>query len=477
MLWVGSLLRPNRHFSMRRRTPSQPKLQRTKSSPGLATAPARDRKDSPVPLTVDAPLPPATRKGGFRQEPKQTKPAMPRVQPPVGVLPLSAPRVTEAPPVGSDAPRSGGSIVVTQPFSPWSSSAPPNFSRRPPMSKGVELARMAETLAGETVMGRYRIEIPLGRGSTGIVFRAHDLKLGLKVALKVLDPELSRDPAVVERFRHEALAPSRIGTDHVVQVLEADVCPELVPIARPDDPLSPPIPYLVMELLEGKDLRQYLHERGPLTPQEVVGFLEQVAPTLDKAHALGIVHRDLKPANLFLSRKPDGGPLVKLLDFGIAQLADAGAARGLGGGLFGTPWYMAPEQAEGGIATAASDRWAAALVAFRLLTAESYWAPCPIPELLGQIVEGPQVPPSWVVRERGLNPLAHLGAEFDGWFMHACHVDPRRRFSSMVDQVDAMRRALGQNGSVRPSGPPSAKDRESGERPTERASDRSREGG
>ena len=78
-----------------------------------------------------------------------------------------------------------------------------------------------------------------------------------------------------------------------------------------------------------------------------------------------------------------------------------------------------------------------ALVAFRLLTAESYWAPCPIPELLGQIVEGPQVPPSWVVRERGLNPLAHLGPEFDGWFMHACHVDPRRRFASMVDQVEA----------------------------------------
>lgn len=291
-------------------------------------------------------------------------------------------------------------------------------------------------------MGRYRIDIPLGRGSTGIVFRAHDLPNNVSVALKFLDPELSRDPSVLERFRHEALAPSTIGTENVARVIEADVCPELVPIARPNDPLSPPIPYLVMELLHGKDLRAYLHERGMLTASEVVGFLSQIAPTIDRAHALGIVHRDLKPANLFLTSRRDGTPLVKVLDFGVAQLADASAARGLGGGLFGTPWYMAPEQAEGRLATAASDRWALALVAFRLLTGESYWAHAPIGELLGQIVEGPQLPPSWIIRERGLHPLSPLTTAFDAWFMRACHVNPRMRFASVVEQIEMMRAAL-----------------------------------
>lgn len=310
------------------------------------------------------------------------------------------------------------------------------------MSKGVELSRIAEALAGEVLMGRFRIEIPLGRGSTGIVFRAHDLPNNTRIAIKLLDPELASDPSVLARFRTEALAPTRIGTDHVVKVLEADVCPELVAIARPEDPMSPPIPYLTMELLEGKDLRQFVHEQGALSAADAVEFLEQIAPTMDRAHELGIVHRDLKPANLFLCRRADGSPMVKVLDFGIAQLADASAARGLGGGLFGTPWYMAPEQAEGKVATAASDRWALAMVAFRLLTGESYWAPCPIPDLLGQILRGPVTLPSEIVRERGLLPRQKLGPTFDNWFMRACQIDPARRFPTVVEQIEAMRRAL-----------------------------------
>lgn len=394
--------------------------------------------------------PPATVRGSFaRKETKQTRPILPRIDAPGGVLPLAA---GTQPVEISDSSRLDGTFPwpSTRPWAldperaagGWTAVPPVTLSRRPPVSKGLELTRIAEALAGETVMGRYRIEFPLGRGSTGIVFRAYDLPRGTWVALKFLDPELARDPMIVERFRREALTPSRIGTEHVVEVLEADVCPELVPIARPDDPMSPAIPYLVMELLEGKDLRAYLHARGCLSPREVIGILEQIAPTLDRAHALQIVHRDIKPANLFLTRRADGSPLVKVLDFGIAQLADASAARGLGGGLFGTPWYMAPEQAEGGVATAASDRWALALVAFRLLTGESYWAPCPIPELLGQIVDGPQVPPSWVVSERGLTPSTQLTTQFDAWFMRACHVDPRMRFESVAEQIAVMRNAL-----------------------------------
>ncbi|MBK6519124.1 MAG: serine/threonine protein kinase [Polyangiaceae bacterium] len=378
---------------------------------------------------------PPTRRGTLHHDTKQTRPAMPRVL--AGVLPLSnAPPGPQLEPAILEGPLD----VALGLGSPGGFTR--TLSRRPPVSRGVELNRLSELLVGETVMGRYRIEAQLGRGTTGIVFRAWDLQREAKVALKFLDPELASEPAVVERFRHEAIAPSRIGTEHVVEVLEADTCPELVPLVRPDDPLSPAVPYLVMELLVGSDLRSYLHQRGPLTPAEVTGFLGQIAPTLDRAHALGIVHRDLKPANLFLTRRADGAPLVKVLDFGVAQLSDASAARGLGGGLFGTPWYMAPEQAEGRVATPASDRWAMALVAFRLLTGESYWAPQPIPELLGQILLGPRSTPSRVVAERALHPLATLGPAFDAWFMHACRVDPSLRFGTMTEQIDALHAAL-----------------------------------
>lgn len=398
---------------------------------GRSLSPRQNRRLSPPALpSTGAPLPPATRRANDLRsfDKKRTQPTLPRPGAP-------ALRFKES------ESRPAPSIINPVPLSAFSS-----LSRRPPVSKGVELSRIAEALAGETLMGRYRIEIPLGRGSTGIVFRAHDLPNNTRVAIKLLDPELASDPSVVARFQTEALTPTRIGTDHVVRVLEADVCPELVPIARPEDPMSPPIPYLTMELLEGKDLRQFVHEQGALSAADTCSFLAQIAPTLDRAHELGIVHRDLKPANLFLCRRGDGSPLVKVLDFGIAQLADASAARGLGGGLFGTPWYMAPEQAEGKVATAASDRWAMAMVAFRLLTAESYWAPCPVAELLAQILRGPSSLPSEIVRERGLLPRQRLGPAFDAWFMRACQIDPERRFPTVVEQIEGMQRAFSEPG-------------------------------
>lgn len=395
---------------------------------GRSLSPRQNRRLSPPALpSSGAPLPPATRRANDLRafDKKRTQPSLPRIGAP-------ALRFKD-----SDSSRPAAPLINSVPAPTFSS-----LSRRPPVSKGVELSRIAEALAGETLMGRYRIEIPLGRGSSGIVFRAHDLPNNTRVAIKLLDPELASDPSVVARFRSEALTPTRIGTEHVVRVLEADVCPELVAIARPEDPMSPPIPYLTMELLEGKDLRQFVHEQGALSAADACLFLAQIAPTIDRAHELGIVHRDLKPANLFLCRRGDGSPLVKVLDFGIAQLADASAARGLGGGLFGTPWYMAPEQAEGKVATAASDRWALAMVAFRLLTAESYWAPCPVPELLAQILRGPVSLPSEIVRERGLLPRQRLGPTFDAWFMRACQIDPTRRFPTVVEQVEAMHRAF-----------------------------------
>ena len=221
-----------------------------------------------------------------------------------------------------------------------------------------------------------------------------------------------------------------------------------------------------MEMLYGQDLRAHLHERGPFRARELLLLLRQVAVTLDKAHALGIVHRDLKPANLFLTRAPDGSQLVKILDFGVAQLArrretelpfgtqqaaedstappaQALSASGIqDAGLFGTPWYMAPEQVNGEPAVPGTDGWALALIAFRLLTGESYWAPAPLPELLGEIVAGPRTAPSSVVRERGLVPHASLGKAFDAWFFRACALEPAARFLTATSEIEALSSAL-----------------------------------
>ncbi len=383
--------------------------------------------------------PPSTKPRGSRPG-KTTSPSLPRPDLTLGALGALGPLAERARLGASAAPvpiRHAENRTV-------------GLSYRPPVSPGLELGRLTELLPGSTLMGRYHVERAIGRGSMGVVFSARDLELGERVALKLLDPELSRDATTVARFRAEALAPQRIATPHVVRVLAADVCPELVPLTSPHDPLAPPVPYIVMELLEGHDLRQVLHVSGPLEFRRVAGLLRDLAPTLDRAHALGIVHRDLKPANLFLTKDASGRELVKVLDFGVAELADAGAARGLGGGLFGTPWYMAPEQAASGVATAASDRWALAVVAFRLLTNESYWTPSPVAELLARIVTGPVERPSEVVEKRLRYSPNRIGPMFDAWFGQACAVDPRDRFESAVAQQTAMILALESDAAAAP---------------------------
>jgi serine/threonine-protein kinase len=326
-------------------------------------------------------------------------------------------------------------------------------------SRGRAVDKLVEMLPGQLIRDRYRVLELVGRGATGVIFSAEDeapTPHASRLALKLLDPEIAQDPAALERFRAEALAPGQIGSEHVVRVFDADACPEVLARLRAADPESAEAlgaaegaPFIAMELLYGQDLRELLRERGPLPGREVTALLEQVAPTLDRAHALGIVHRDLKPANLFLTRRPDGGQLVKILDFGVAQLSrrrrerSVGAGSGdFGAGLFGTPWYMAPEQIEGDGASAASDRWALALIAFRLLTGESYWAPAPLADLLAEIVSGPKAPPSAIVRDRGIVPFAAIGEAFDAWFLRACALDADARFTSAVAQHQALARAL-----------------------------------
>ena len=227
----------------------------------------------------------------------------------------------------------------------------------------------------------------------------------------------------LNRFKREARASARIKSDHVVRVIDADVAPEL-----------DGAPFLVMELLEGSDLERKAAAERP-TPGTVVDWLRQVAVAIDKAHRLGIVHRDLKPENLFLTSRENGTPIVKVLDFGIVKMTEEGTGATGSGQILGTPQYMAPEQVSTGARiTPATDRYALGLVAYRLLTGESYYQG-DVMKILAQLLHEPLQRPS--------QRHAELGTAIDSWFARACHRSPEERFASAAEQVEALSAALG----------------------------------
>jgi serine/threonine protein kinase len=227
----------------------------------------------------------------------------------------------------------------------------------------------------------------------------------------------------VERFKREARASAKIRSRHVVRVIDADVDAELGGT-----------PYLVMDLLEGKDLEN-LAGTIPQPPTAVVQWLAQVACGLDKAHRIGVIHRDLKPENIFLCASEDGAPLIKIVDFGIAKLPAESAATTHSGQILGTPLYMAPEQARGDAAISpALDLYTLGLIAYRLLAGRTYWTAPTVVGIIDQLLNEPMVAPS----ARG----CALGPAFDSWFLRACARDPSRRFASASDMIEQLAIAL-----------------------------------
>jgi len=195
---------------------------------------------------------------------------------------------------------------------------------------------------GALIHGMYRIERVLAEGAMGVVLAATHVGIGKPVALKVLRAD-RRTKEIEARFVREAEIAMRLSGDHLARVTSSGYAEDGAP-------------FLVMELLEGRDLAAELATRGPLPIAEAVDMVLEACAGVAEAHAVGLVHRDLKPANLFVVRRNDGGDLVKVLDFGIAKLRDGaeGAdAAGAGGPvtgtgkLLGTPGFTPPEQARG----------------------------------------------------------------------------------------------------------------------------------
>lgn len=278
---------------------------------------------------------------------------------------------------------------------------------------------MHEELTNKVYGNDFRIVRSLCDGGMGRVFLAEQRSTGRRRALKLMAPELVRDPKMREHFVLEAHAASIVNSDHVVEVVAAGV------------EGSTGEPWIAMELLDGEDLGRFVDRRGPRPLDEAAQILAQLCHGLGAAHAHGLVHRDLKPDNVFVAKaRREGVPFtVKVLDFGIASLCASGASIRASRSI-GTPLWMAPEQATLDTPiTAATDVWALGLVAYYLVTGKSYWRAgnddnATVSALLTEVLFGALVPASSRAAAQG----ASVPRGFDRWFAACVARDPRLRF-------------------------------------------------
>ena len=246
-----------------------------------------------------------------------------------------------------------------------------------------------QDLVGKTVDGRYHVMELIGEGGMGKVYLAEHVEIGKRVALKVLHPSYSRMPDLVERFRREARAASKIGHPNIVDVTDSGT--------TPDGSV-----YFVMEYLEGVELGSVIEREGAIDVARALRIAGQICRALAAAHAAGIVHRDLKPENVFLITREGAADVVKVLDFGIAKTTEAEAARERRltspGMAMGTPEYMAPEQAAGRPADARCDVYALGAIMYEMLTGQPPYAGDNFMEILTKkATQDP--PPPVTVRE------------------------------------------------------------------------------
>ena len=208
--------------------------------------------------------------------------------------------------------------------------------------------------------GRYEVGELIGRGGMAEVHKGHDTRLGRPVAIKLLRSDLARDATFLSRFKREAQ--SAAGLNHASIVAVYDSGDEIV---TESGGAQHDIPYIVMEYVSGRTLRQVLTEDGPLAPKEAARVTEGVLEALSYSHRMGIVHRDIKPANVMIA--DDGA--VKVMDFGIARaVADSSATMTQTQAVMGTAQYLSPEQAQGQTVDARSDLYSTGCMLFELLT-------------------------------------------------------------------------------------------------------------
>jgi serine/threonine-protein kinase len=298
------------------------------------------------------------------------------------------------------------------------------------------------TLAeGSSFQGRYTIGRCIKVGGMGAVYEVTHIETRRRRALKVMLPSLIRDPDLRARFKLEATVTAEIESHHVVETFDAGIDAETG------------APFLVMELLKGEELAELLARKKRLSATEALELLRQCALALDKTHAAGIIHRDLKPENLFVTRRDDGAPHLKVLDFGVAKLFAQSQQSIKTTRSLGTPLYMPPEQIEGaGTIDHRADLYSLAHIAFTMLVGEAYWEPesratdSVYPVLL-KVMKGAPEPASF----RAARLEVTLPSAFDAWFAKGTALAPEDRFEGAGELVAALATALGEPLSSRAS--------------------------
>jgi serine/threonine-protein kinase len=277
------------------------------------------------------------------------------------------------------------------------------------------------SLTGQTLDQRYQINRKLGEGGMSYVYQAQETGTGRSVAVKILIPRLSRDPASVERLRREATIATRLN--------HPNVCPILRMGETPDRLL-----YLVMPFLEGEPLSEHETRRGPFPVAEGIPLLIQVCQGLGHAHELHIIHRDLKPENVMLVPDPEAptGFRAVVMDFGLAKERRAGpdvvklTATGI---VLGTPEFMSPEQIRGKPLDGRSDVYALAILAFELFTGQLPFTGKSAQETMIARLRGAPLPLRAV---RGDLPV-----KLEAVITKALSVDPAQRYGSMAELAHA----------------------------------------
>ena len=273
------------------------------------------------------------------------------------------------------------------------------------------------TLAGTVLEGRYQVDRRMGEGGMSYVYHANDLETGQPVALKILLPRLSRDPAAVERLRREAAMAERLN--------HPNVCPILRLGEMSDRRL-----YLVMPFLEGEPLSEREAAHGPFSVAEGIPLLVQVCHGLEHAHDLGIVHRDLKPENIMLvpDGQLEGGLRAVVMDFGLAKQRRAGeelARLTATGIVLGTPEFMSPEQIRGKPLDGRSDVYALGILAFELFTGQLPFSGKSAQEtMIARLRGGPK-------RLRAIRE--ELPAKLEAAIERCLAVDPAGRYQSVAE--------------------------------------------
>ncbi len=261
-----------------------------------------------------------------------------------------------------------------------------------PTNEMAETGPQEDPLLGRVIDGRYRIEEQLGEGGMGVVYLASHTVLGKKLALKVLRGEMAKDEDTVKRFMQEAQAATAIGQQNIIDISDFGQLPDGTT-------------YFVMEHLDGMALTKLIKQGGSVPMADAIRIIRQIAAALGAAHQVGVVHRDLKPDNVMLITRGGDPYFVKVLDFGIAKVGGAASKLTKTGMVFGTPHYMAPEQAAGQAVDRRTDIYALGVIMYEMFTGKVPFDADTFMAILSKHMFEPPIPPSQQLSEVKLGAI------------------------------------------------------------------------